>query len=128
LFGVIKDWMHQTTVCSGKSNSFASIKHCDSEKQQYAKRYCGVAVEGHQHGTLKHLAHSGCKNQDLRMHVQGIFCPYVFVNTAEQGFEFQPFGSLVFYYFTTAKPIEIYCTHTVVWGYENFRRFDVCSW
>jgi len=73
--------------------SFASIKHCDSEKQRYAKLYCNLAVQGHQHGTFKHLVHSGCKNQYLRMYVHVIFCPYVFIKTAELGIEFQPFGS-----------------------------------
>lgn len=40
-----------------------------------------------------------------------------YINTAEPGFEFQPFGSLVCYYFATEKPIEI-SAHTVVCDYE----------
>jgi hypothetical protein len=101
--------------------SFASINYCDSKKKQYAKLY---AVESNQHGSLKHLAFSGCKNQDLRMRVHGIFCPYVYINTAEPGFEFQPFDSLAFYYFTIEKAIEIYCTRRSMWLCDD-RRFDV---
>jgi hypothetical protein len=51
--------------------AFASINYCGYEKQQHAKHYCSVAVEGHQHGSLKHFAHSGSKNSEPKDACQG---------------------------------------------------------
>jgi hypothetical protein len=71
------------------------------------------------HFTL--LAHSSYKNQDLRMAVLGTFCPYFYINTVAPEFDFQPFSSLEFYYFTIGKPMESSTENC--YGYEYIKEF-----